>query len=224
MFRLQDNVPEVYIERSRDFQLFCRLYDSVFGGVKYSIDSLQHAASTKECDSSLLELLKNKLGFFTTVEVDEEELRLVLQVFPIIIRYKGSLKALDYILTLYSRITNSADNFATYDRKLLIEEHRLVLRFVADIKGDKLLKELLQYVLPSGYTIELKRVAVFEPEDTVVVDDKIEYSNIPDNVASRIKVNPELGTNYVESYSDEYDSNPLPRTTSSMLANEEKSE
>ena len=40
MFRLQNNVPEVYVDKSRDFQLFCRLYDSCFGGVKFSIDSM----------------------------------------------------------------------------------------------------------------------------------------------------------------------------------------
>lgn len=40
MFRIQDNVPEVYINESRDFQLISRLYDILFSGTKYDIDSM----------------------------------------------------------------------------------------------------------------------------------------------------------------------------------------
>lgn len=90
MFRLQNHVPEVYADQSRDFQLFCRLYDACFCGVKFSIDSMARVTSTQFCDSSILELLKTKLGLFSTVTVDTNELRYLLQAFPTIIRYKGS--------------------------------------------------------------------------------------------------------------------------------------
>ncbi len=36
--KLQDKVPPVYPEGSRDFQLFCHLYDVIFNGIKNDID------------------------------------------------------------------------------------------------------------------------------------------------------------------------------------------
>ena len=33
-------MPQIYINESRDFQLISRLYDVLFSGVKYDIDSM----------------------------------------------------------------------------------------------------------------------------------------------------------------------------------------
>ena len=40
MLRLENNTPSIYCQKSRDFQLFCRLYDVVNNGVKFDIDSI----------------------------------------------------------------------------------------------------------------------------------------------------------------------------------------
>ena len=40
MFRFQDNIPDVYINESRDFQILSRLSDILFSGLKYDIDSM----------------------------------------------------------------------------------------------------------------------------------------------------------------------------------------
>ena len=126
MLRLENNTPSIYCQKSRDFQLFCRLYDIAFNSTKFSIDSLQRASSTKECDAVLLELLKTKLGLFTHKESSDDELRQVLQAFPTIVRYKGSERAINLILALYSRITNTSD-FASYDKVALRENHELLI-------------------------------------------------------------------------------------------------
>ena len=60
IFRLQSNVPEIYINESRDFQLLCRLYDCVLGGVKLDIDTLENIIDTRSCNSILLQLLELK--------------------------------------------------------------------------------------------------------------------------------------------------------------------
>lgn len=152
MFRLQNNVPEIYVNESRDFQILCRLYDSVLGGVKYSIDSLQRSSSTPDCDNTLLDLLKTKLGLFTSLEAEEYALRYVLQCYPHLIRYKGSKKAVNDVLTLFSRISNAPPG--DYDPEILEKEHRLVLKFTQTPKSDKLLLEILKYILPIGYIVE----------------------------------------------------------------------
>ena len=56
-----------------------------------------------------MQLLKTKLGLFTHKESSDDELRQVLQAFPTIIRYKGSERAINLIIALYSRITNTSD-------------------------------------------------------------------------------------------------------------------
>lgn len=158
MFRLQDNVPEIYVQESRDFQLFTRLYDSVFGGVKFSIDSLRYATSTKECDNSLLELLKTKLGLYTDLQLSDTELRYVLDAFPLIMRYKGSYRAIKYIINLFQRITK--DNNTKYtcliinkDSSNLHQDYTIQFRFSQHQKHDALLMELIRLVIPTGYSV-----------------------------------------------------------------------
>ena len=52
LFRTQDNVPEIYVNESRDFQLLCRLKDVMINGVKYAIDSINHTSNTLEMNST----------------------------------------------------------------------------------------------------------------------------------------------------------------------------
>lgn len=49
--RLQNNVPEVYVKESRDFQLLCRLYDCILNGVKFDIDSMLNITDSKSCSN-----------------------------------------------------------------------------------------------------------------------------------------------------------------------------
>ena len=55
MFRILDNVPEVYAKQSRDFQTLAVLYDLAFQQVRFNIDSLTSVSSTKECQESVLQ-------------------------------------------------------------------------------------------------------------------------------------------------------------------------
>lgn len=180
MFRLQNNVPDVYVNNSRDFQLLCRLYDSVFAGVKFSIDSLQHSSSTYTCDESLLPLLKTKVGLFIDQLVDSEELRQLLEAFPYIIRYKGSLTAITYMLNAYSRIMKinmlegslADSSIARIDREAL-KHHILRVTLSKKFENSKLLTELLKFIIPSGFLIEYVVESENKLNDQLVVNDKL---------------------------------------------------
>ena len=176
MFRLQNNVPDVYVDNSRDFQLLCRLYDSVFGGVKFSIDSLQHSSSTHNCDESLLPLLKTKVGLFTDLTVDSDELRQLLEAFPYIIRYKGSLTAINYILNAYSRIMkinmseNSTNSSIIVVDKEALKNHVLRISLSKKFENDRLLNELFKLILPTGFLIEYNIASTSETRDKLILD------------------------------------------------------
>lgn len=149
MFRLQNNVPEIYVEESRDFQVFCRLLDTVYSPLKYTTDSIIHTIDTKTCDTRLLELLKTKLGIFTRIELSTRELRYLLQAFPVMIRYKGSLLGIQFVLNLFQRISQNVNFKATFH----IENNEVVIKFGDSFQNDELLYILLSYILPSGYSV-----------------------------------------------------------------------
>jgi hypothetical protein len=150
MFRLQQNVPEGYVQQSRDFQLFCRAYDSLFNGVKYGADSLTHTSSTMECNNALLSLLANKLGLFTNLNLPDVELRYVLCAFPYLIRYKGSYTAIEYTVRVFQRMSRL--NNLGYSITIDEDTKQISLSFSRDIINDALLYELMSYIIPTGYT------------------------------------------------------------------------
>ena len=149
MFRLENNVPEVYVNESRDFQLFCRLYDVCFTSVKQSIDSLQFLTDTKQCSHQVLELLKSKVGLFTTAAVNDTELRYLLQAFPTIIRYKGSKRGVELLMTLYTHMYSGV----TMPSIEYLDNHMVRLIFKTPPQNDRLLLELLDMILPTGYIV-----------------------------------------------------------------------
>lgn len=106
VLRLQNNVPEAYINKSRDFQMLCRTYDCLLNSVKFDIDSIKEISDTTLCNSSLLELLQTKLGFFTSKDINDVDLRYVLKAFPWLIKNKGSLYALECALHLFLKMNH----------------------------------------------------------------------------------------------------------------------
>lgn len=195
MFRLADNVPEVYVQKSRDFQLFTRLYDSVFNGVKYSTDALQLTLNTKECNQSLLELLKTKLGLFTDVTLTDHELRCVLQAFPTLIRHKGSWQGVDDILNLFQRINLNHGDRGHVNKETANDSYEIVLEFNKPLTNDKLLMELLRYVLPTGYTVVYEVSETSAATTAVGLHETIEYTTISaNNIDDASSVNSDLGT------------------------------
>ena len=104
MIRLQDKTPEVYCAESRDFQLFCRLYDCVINGVKFDIDTIPDILDAMTCRTSMLQLLQTKLGFFTNKKLTDDALRYVLTAFPIMVKNKGSLKSIQQAVNVFFKV------------------------------------------------------------------------------------------------------------------------
>ena len=65
LLRMQNRTPPIYCEESRDFQLLCRLYDTIVNGLLFDIETITDIINTKNIRSSFLQLLQTKLGFFT---------------------------------------------------------------------------------------------------------------------------------------------------------------
>lgn len=158
MFRLANNAPEVYVTKSRDFQLLCNLFDLVNNGVKFDIDTIMTQSDTELCRDNLLPLLQHKLGFFTDVSIDDESLRTILKVFPSIVKKKGTKEGIAEAIQLffYTQKVNGAtsvviNNVGTNLSGDYIIKCSLTSKLIYNID---ILHEILKYVVPTGYFIE----------------------------------------------------------------------
>lgn len=198
MFRLQNNVPEVYVEMSRDFQIFLRVYDSIINSSKYYIDSMMGVNSAKECPRELSILLAHKVGFFTSNDTDLDVVSKISEVFPIIIRNKGSYTAIKYCVTLFQRVSLLVDVSVQID----IDNYNksIIVSFSKDVYQNRLLFELMSYVLPTGYKIEyhVMLTNVLEP-DNILTSDEVTIRKQSDATGSNTP--PEVSDISVGSYS-----------------------
>ena len=143
MFRLQEHMPDVYVNESRDFQVLCRLYAFLFNGIKFDIDSIININDAFKITERLLPLLAIKEGFFTDVQFDSKTLRYILKAFPYIIKYKGTKKGLELAVNTILKLEASSDI-----PQITIDENKTVtvITQIKQIEHRTALEELLKYV------------------------------------------------------------------------------
>lgn len=173
MFRVQDNVPDVYIQESRDFQLLSRLYDLVFQSSRFSINTMEDLSDTAQCSENILPLLQTKLGFFKDTSTTNDVLRKVLTAYPYIIRYKGSEIGIELCMTLFNRITHNAiESWNIVDSDIVVHLKR-------SIQDSELLRDLLSYILPVGSAVKFTIETTFELDtDRVHVSNAVRYEGV----------------------------------------------
>lgn len=164
MFRIQDNVPEVYINESRDFQLISRLYDVLFSSVKYDIDVMINILDATLVKDSMLQLMCSKIGFFPSVEIDANVLKYIIASFPYIIKYKGSERGIEYAVNSILKAENNPDAVGTpyidihrkqVDENDTLQEYTVYIYTTVSIYNKKALEEVLKYVIPVGMSFQI---------------------------------------------------------------------
>lgn len=163
MFRLQDNVPEVYVKQSRDFQLFCRIYDVVNNAIRFNAKSAENLLDPLKVSDRMLPLLATRVGFFPKHEYNTYALREVISAFPYIIKYKGSKLGIEMALNVILKIEN---NYQESLVQIDTGNSRVNILTSTKLKGEDLLRDVLSYILPIGYEIV---VSTFDKHD---IDDK----------------------------------------------------
>lgn len=208
MINVQEMTPQIYTEESRDFQLLSRLYDSVFNGLKFDTDSIVELIDTQQCRTSVLQLLQTKLGFFTEKKIDDEKLRKVLECFPMLVKNKGSLKAVKETLYLFLRMYSVSSELEVYYLKTpysdpftkdmpcvlangkLPENNSLIIRIHSfETKPDTtVIEEIFRYILPAGinYYIEFDK-NVELPDIVLTTEDYAELLFISDNMDAEVR-------------------------------------
>lgn len=175
MFRLQENMPQVYINKSRDFQLLCHLYDLWQSGIKYGIDIIPNSLDPMRVPDTLLEYLATRVGFFSSVTLDSNVLRYIISAFPYIIKNKGTETGIRAAVNTILKAEN--DPKAVYEVIVTIvnksdsdqSSYNVEIQTKNDIYNKLALRELLKYVLPFGYTYSLSVYNAYSTP-TITVD------------------------------------------------------
>lgn len=162
MFRLQNNVPSTYIEQSRDFQLFCRLYDCINNGVQFDISTITDILDPIKVNDRVVKLLATRVGFITDIDIDNTVLRYILSAYPYIIKNKGTRKGIEAAVNAILHAEHSikaatvevvnkpaeGSNQAEYSVNIYTP-------IILSSKTKKALNELLKYILPVGYIFDI---------------------------------------------------------------------
>lgn len=167
IFRLQDNTPSVYTERSRDFQLLCHAFDCVNASVRSEINGMTTILDTQTCINRVIQLLQTKLGFFTTYDYNDDDIRMVLIGFAEMVRNKGSKKAIEEAINVFLRISkiNSIG-------KVIVNNNIHTIQIVLKVEpiNTTILDEILRYIVPTGYDVVYYFSKEFSASSSINVD------------------------------------------------------
>ena len=207
LIRLQDKVPYIYVEKSRDFQLLCRAYDTALNQVKFDIDTMPYLLSSSECRNSILPLLQTKLGFQTNLKLNSESLRLILDAFPEMVKNKGSLTGIIMAVNVWLKIIEletqvyidvfnvlggvfSGNDIGGYIGQIEIPKYTIAIGIGGNPRDYSILNEILKYVVPTGYRLYFYFFRAFSTEDTPTLhplEDKAYLVKISDDVNAVVR-------------------------------------
>jgi hypothetical protein len=164
MIRLQDLVPNVYYEKSRDFQFIGRLFDIVLNSVKTNSDTLYNLPGGKNKDERLLNLLAFTLGFQPKHHYNSKQLEAICSVLPLIIKNKGSLGA---IIIATNALLHAEGLTQPLDYSITPREN-ITLYLPTQLSDLTLLSDLMTYILPAGiYCNFVKEISKVTEVETI---------------------------------------------------------
>lgn len=169
MFRLQNNVPPIYVEQSRDFQLLCRLMDCSQGAVKYDTDTIINILDASTIRDSLLQLLCTKVGFFPKIDIDANILKYIVAAFPYLLKYKGTKLGIEYAVRAilkseFGDITKFKPEITIYNSKDEINKYTIYISSNLSDYSRQALEEVLNYVKPIGYSYTISDIATLKSD------------------------------------------------------------
>lgn len=156
--RYDENVPEYYVTGSRDFQLLTRLLTFALNAAKVKADQNLYLNDPLLIDNNLISLLQTKVGFWTPYEFTDDALRLVCDVFDLAVRKKGSRRGIIEAVEVFLRtigITTDFDIFIQNKDSNGNDCYYIEIGINASWHDTTLLREILRYILPTGYIFNI---------------------------------------------------------------------
>ena len=188
-FRLEDNVPGVYTDRSRDFQLLCRIIDIYLCGSINRTANMRNQLDLDNCNEDLLWAIAYMQGFTTKKFVPPAVLRNICKVFPYCIKRKGTAEAVRvaaYAVLSVDRLISGIDvtpisGGAEYDSSSTQEPYTIYIECNVQSTYQspylRYLDEVLAFILPTGYAPVYRVITRTNktPSDGVVTSHAVSY-------------------------------------------------
>ena len=163
-FWLENNVPNIYTEVSRDFQLFCKIFNIYLGANLNRAYTVPYILDVDKCDDSLLYALANMQGFVTDKYIPPNVLRSICKVFPFCIKRKGTRRAIEVM----SQAILSTDRLVYQVSVDLVREEvdergdsKAVYKIYIQCNTTQIgyipyLKEAFRFIIPAGWDVYFK--------------------------------------------------------------------
>lgn len=152
IFRLDDNVPRIYVNESRDFQMLCRLFTYGLNAPKYETETLHYLNSGMLTNDRLLSNLCEKPGFMDGQTVKGEYLRYITENFGRLVRDKGAKTGICNAVYLYLLMYNiSTACYVQIDRST----YTIHIGIKSAVKDIQVLYTILKYIVPTGWLLDI---------------------------------------------------------------------
>jgi hypothetical protein len=155
MINIKNQIPSIYYDASRDFQILGHLYEVVLNYVKTNTDMLYLLPNGIEADTRTTELLATTLGFKLRRNYDKNQLAALVSIFPQLLKIKGTKKAVDLAGNALVKASGVPGIFTSE-----IEGQVLTIKIPIELSDITLFIDLLPYILPFGMRVSIVRNTV----------------------------------------------------------------
>lgn len=162
---IEQLLPNVYYEDSRDFAYIARLFELIFNYMKTGADCVKnnYTSDKSAVDSSLVELLADTLGFTCRHSYDNDALTAIAGSFQELLRNKGSLYSIELAINLLINAQQTkGDKEFNYACELHPEydpdDVDLIIYLPDNLQQVTLLEDLLDYILPAGMLYKILKI------------------------------------------------------------------
>ncbi len=207
MFRTQENVPEIYVRESRDFQLLGRLLDITQNSVKNDINTIVNITNPFKINDRMLELMSTKVGFFAKYAYDGKILRYINAAFAYILKNKGSKRGIEEAISTILKVDGIVET-----PTIIIDNSIYTIKIFTGTKiyNKTALMDILSYIVPIGYTYTIEEAIRSDDSASITqTTDEVKHITQPTVKVSVIRGSEETYENEME---EKYDGSYIATT------------
>lgn len=200
MLKIESFVPNVYVKKSRDFQMFCKVLEIIANGAKYQSDTITDCYNPYICNNRMLDLLSTLYNYNSEKEISDHDLRMILTNYPYLIKHKGTRAGIEAAVSLTAKLTGknvswSCDYINKDENNNAV--HKVIVT-MSDTYDERYLKEFMNLVLPVGFEVESSISGYHQAATNVSVKIVTERdTKTSDSVSSVVKVS-DVGENKLD--------------------------
>ena len=164
MINIKNQVPSVYYNASRDFQVLGHLYEIVLNYSKTNADMLYLLPTGLEADTRSTELLALTLGFKLRRNYDKAQLAALVSIFPRLVKMKGTIQAVNLAGNALIKASGVPGAFESE-----LKNHVLTIKVPQELSDTTLLLDLLPYIIPFGIRVSIIRTTIIKQNLTTSI-------------------------------------------------------